>query len=90
MKMEYYTCRTILSNDAAFTNKRGARRVDDFWHVAFASAPAKSISAKNHQDLYRSPLAMHFRGLHRTPDVIDLLQIGIRNHLARRPRLRLV
>ncbi|TGZ47360.1 Uncharacterized protein DBV15_00103 [Temnothorax longispinosus] len=37
-----------------------------------------------------TPLAMHFRGLHRTPDVIDLLQIGIRNHLARRPRLRLV
>ncbi|KYQ58577.1 hypothetical protein ALC60_02222 [Trachymyrmex zeteki] len=39
---------------------------------------------------FGTPLAMHFRGLHRTPDVIDLSQIGIRNHLARRPRLRLV
>lgn len=55
----------------------------------FAGAPAKSISAKNHQDLYRT--ARHWRCIFAVYIgrwyVIDLSQIGIRNHLARRPRL---
>lgn len=46
---------------------------------------AKSISAKNHQDLYRT--ARHWRCIFAVyigrRYVIDLSQIGIRNHLAR-------
>ncbi|EGI63597.1 hypothetical protein G5I_08003 [Acromyrmex echinatior] len=60
--------------------------------VIFAGAPSEvNIGEESSRFVsVGTPLAMHFRGLHRTPDVIDLSQIGIRNHLARRPRLRLV
>lgn len=77
---------------AIFTSKRAQSTNNFSQRDMFAGAPAKSISAKNHQDLYRT--ARHWRCIFAVyigrRYVIDLSQIGIWNHLARRPRLRLV
>lgn len=62
------------------------RRHDIFARVRWRKVNIDEESSRFVSDGGAPLVAMHSRGLHRTPDVIDLSQIGIRDHLARRGR----